>query len=204
MICPKCRRDMPLEAYEHSCGWKADLSTLPREPGCDDEPAPLELEPPPQPEPPRGPVRDPAPQPAGVARTSGISSWSIMRQPALWVIVAAFLPLGVVFSSLQINLAPLAADRLLGRPGDEAATRRRAYRLPAGERGADSGDDGRMKLGNDPKALRAVIDCMAETLAEAIKRIAQTSLPHPDTGLPMSGRDAAEQLRKKVEDWKKL
>ena len=54
MICPKCRRDMPLEAYEHSCGWKADLSTLPREPGCDDEPAPLELEPPPQPEPPRG------------------------------------------------------------------------------------------------------------------------------------------------------
>ena len=56
MICPKCRRDMPLEAYEHSCGWKADLSTLPREPGCDDDLlAPvLELEPPPQPEPPRG------------------------------------------------------------------------------------------------------------------------------------------------------
>ena len=67
-------------------------------------------------------VRDPAPQPAGVARTSGISSWSIMRQPALWVIVAAFLPLGVVFSSLQINLAPLAADRGLGLGAAALAT----------------------------------------------------------------------------------
>lgn len=61
-----------------------------------------------------------------------------------------------------------------------------------------------MKLGNDPKALRAVIECIAETLAEAIKRIAQTGITNPDTGAFLSGRDAAERLKKKVEEWKKL
>lgn len=60
-------------------------------------------------------VRDPAPQAAASGKGgASVSLGSIARNPLLWIIVGAFIPLGTVFSSLQFNLAPLAADRNLG------------------------------------------------------------------------------------------
>lgn len=59
-------------------------------------------------------IRDAAPRGGKAQGKPRVSSQTILREPALWIIVAAFIPLGMVFSSLQFNLAPLAADRGLG------------------------------------------------------------------------------------------
>ncbi len=67
-------------------------------------------------------VRDEAPQADAAQGLAKVSNWAIAREPALWIIVAAFIPLGMVFSSLQFNLAPLAADRGLGLRSAALAT----------------------------------------------------------------------------------
>lgn len=67
-------------------------------------------------------VRDPAPQADAARSGSDVSYGAIAGNPLLWIIVGAFIPLGTVFSSLQFNLAPLAADRDLGLQAAGIAT----------------------------------------------------------------------------------
>jgi len=59
-----------------------------------------------------------------------------------------------------------------------------------------------MRLGLDLKTTKALLDCMAEVSIDAIKRIAQTQIPGED-GKPLTGREAAEKLRGKLEEWRK-
>lgn len=63
-------------------------------------------------------VREPARHPASGEPASPevlvSSEASILRSAKLWIIVSTFIPLGIVFSSVQFNLAPLANDRGLG------------------------------------------------------------------------------------------
>lgn len=60
-----------------------------------------------------------------------------------------------------------------------------------------------MRLGLDIKTTKALLDAMAELQIDATRRIAQTSVVNPETGKPVSGREAAEGLRTKLEEWRK-
>ena len=60
-----------------------------------------------------------------------------------------------------------------------------------------------MKLGHDPKTQRALLDLMAEVLVDLAKVKAQTTVPQPETGNPMTGREAAGQLQKRLDEWRK-
>ena len=59
-----------------------------------------------------------------------------------------------------------------------------------------------MRLGLDIKTTKALLDTMAEIQIDAARRIAQTAIVNPETGKPMSGREASESLKAKLEKWR--